>query len=144
MPWPWFCSSPLVIIHVGSDPSWDQTGQLLLRDFWLGNRNRAQNRRKRMKGFRIRLRTITFVLAVAMPHTNQHLGAAFWPHHLKRSWSSIQAVYQSIRSTCKSKRGSGANHRACCWPHWAVYHFFYLLLLWTDQEPDDKSLQCMI
>lgn len=70
MPQPWFCSSPLVIIHVGSDPSWDQTGQLLLRYFWPRNRNRAQNRRKRRKKFRIRLRTITFGSAVAMLHTH--------------------------------------------------------------------------
>jgi len=75
MPQPWVCSSPLVIIHLGSDPGWDQTGQLLLGDCWLGNRNRALNRRKRMKRFRIRLRTLTFGSAVAVPHTHAAFGS---------------------------------------------------------------------
>lgn len=77
MPQPWFCSSSLVLIHVGSDPSWDQTGQRLLGDFWLENRSRAQNRRKRMKGLRIRMRMITFVLAGVIPHAHTMLGSSF-------------------------------------------------------------------
>lgn len=148
MPQPWFCSSPLVLIHVGSDPSWDQTGQRLLRDFWLENRNRSQNRRKRMKGFRIRLRMITFVLAVAIPHTDALLGSCFLaaPHKVLSSTkcSSIQAAHRSIRLTRRSQRGSGANPRACYWPHGAVYHIFCLILLWAGWEPDDKNVQCMI
>lgn len=145
MPQPWFYSSPLVLIHVGSDPSWDQTGQRLLRDFWLENRSRAQNRRKRMKGFRIRMRMIIFVLAGAIPHTHARCwGAASWEHHTKCSWSSIQAVHWSIHSTHKSQHGSGANPRACYWPHGAVYRIFYLILLWADWEPDDKNVPCMI
>lgn len=140
MPQPRFCSSPLVLIHVGSDSSWDQTGQRLLRDFWLESRSKAQNRRKRMKGFRIRLRMITCVLAVAIPHAHAVLR---W-HHTKCSWSSIQAVHRSIHSTCKSQHGSGANPRVCYWPRGAVYHVFYLILLWAGWEPDDKNVPCVI
>lgn len=46
-----------------------------------------------MKGFRIRLRMITFVLAVAIPHAHAVLGSCSWRQHTKCSWSSIQAVH---------------------------------------------------
>lgn len=144
MPQPWFCSSPVVLIHVGSDPSWDQTGQRLLRDFWLENRSRAQNRRKRMKGFRIRLRMITFVLAVAIPHAHAALGSCFLAAPHKVLMEQHPGCAWSTHSAHKSQPGSGASPRVCYWPHRAVYHVFYLILLWADWEPDDKNVPCMI
>lgn len=144
MPQPWFCTSPVVLIHVGSDPSWDQTGQRLLRDFWLENRSRAQNRRKRMKGFRIRLRMITFVLAVAIPHAHAALGSCFLAAPHKVLMEQHPGCAWSTHSAHKSQPGSGASPRVCYWPHRAVYRVFYLILLWADWEPDDKNVPCMI